>query len=118
VRRLSRLCSSLSALLFSWRRDDPVLFDVLSLADLAARTDTLQIACTECDRVGRYPLDTLIQRYGSGVRIPDLLRVLSAGCPMRESVSPYALCGCHVSEPSAQGLRRLQAERAPRLPLT
>ena len=74
---------------------------------LAARTDTLQIACTECDRVGRYPLDTLIQRYGSGVRIPDLLRVLSAGCPMRESVSPYALCGCHVSELSAPVLQRL-----------
>jgi hypothetical protein len=107
VRRLSKLYSSLSALLFCWRREDPVLFDALSLADVAARTDTLQIACTKCDRVGRYPLDTLIQRYGSEVRIPDLLRVLSAGCPMRESVSPHALCGCHVSELSAPVLQRL-----------
>jgi hypothetical protein len=103
---MSILFSSLSTLLLSWRREDPGPSDALSLADVAARTDLLEIACTKCDRAGRYRVDTLIQRYGSGVRIPDLLRVLSAGCPMRESVSPYALCGCHAPGLSAPAVGR------------
>jgi hypothetical protein len=70
----------------------------ITLADIAARTDTLSIACTKCDRAGRYPLATLIKRYAPELSIPDLLRILSAGCPMRESVSPDALCGAYCPD--------------------
>jgi hypothetical protein len=70
----------------------------ITLADIAARTDTLAIACTKCDRAGRYPVATLIKRYVPELSIPDLLRILSAGCPMRESVSPDASCGAYCPE--------------------
>ena len=36
----------------------------MSLADVAQRTAELAVACSRCDRVGRYGLDTLIARHG------------------------------------------------------
>jgi hypothetical protein len=40
-------------------------------------------------------LATLISRHGSGFDIPDLLRLLSADCLKRQSVSFYDRCGIH-----------------------
>ena len=70
----------------------------LMLANVAARTDTLSIACTQCDRAGRYPVATLLKRFGPEIPIPDLLRVLAQGCPMREAVDPAALCGIYYHD--------------------
>jgi hypothetical protein len=70
----------------------------ITLADIAKRTQVAAVACTRCDRAGRYPIDTLIRRYGREFSIPDLLRVLSQGCPMRESVRDYDLCGIHCPD--------------------
>jgi hypothetical protein len=67
----------------------------ITLADVAKQTDELAIACSKCDRTGRYRPQTLIQRYGPQFAISDLLRTLSVGCPMRESVDPCAMCGIH-----------------------
>jgi hypothetical protein len=67
----------------------------LTLSDVAAETDVLAVACTRCDRAGRHSLEPLIKRYGAQFSVPNLLRLLSVGCPMRESVSPYALCGIY-----------------------
>jgi hypothetical protein len=53
----------------------------ITLADIAKWTHVAVVACTRCDRAGRYPIDTLIRRYGREFSIPDLLRVLSQGCP-------------------------------------
>lgn len=64
-----------------------------NLINIAAGTDTILVACTRCDRTGRYPVSTLIARYGPRFAARDLLRVLSVGCPMRESVDPFAVCG-------------------------
>ena len=73
----------------------------ITLADVAARTGVLAVACTRCDTAGRYRLDTLIGRHGRRFGIPSLLAKLSADCPIRKSVSAYDLCGIHCPELSA-----------------
>lgn len=65
----------------------------LTLAQIVERTDSLNVGCTRCTRSGRYPLATLTERHGPEFGVPDLLRLLSLGCPMRKSVSAYDLCG-------------------------
>jgi hypothetical protein len=73
----------------------------ITLADVAARTDVLVVACTQCDRAGRYSLHTLIKRYSRRYSVPALLGKLSADCPKRKSMSAYNLCGLHCPELSA-----------------
>jgi hypothetical protein len=34
----------------------------ITLAEVAAKTDVLDVACGRCDRTGWYPLATLIER--------------------------------------------------------
>jgi hypothetical protein len=80
----------------------------LTLGDVAARTDVLTVACTRCDRAGRYPLATLIERHGRSFPIPALLRALSEDCPKRLYVSAYDMCGVHCPE-----LARLFMQQAP-----
>jgi hypothetical protein len=58
----------------------------------------LAVACSRCDRAGRYDLDTLIARHGGGFGIPALLRKLSDDCPKRQSLSAYDLCGVHCPD--------------------
>jgi hypothetical protein len=70
----------------------------LTLGDVVAKTDVLAVACSRCDRAGRYPLAALIERRGADFSIPDLLRDLSGGCPKRESVNQYDICGVHCPE--------------------
>jgi hypothetical protein len=65
----------------------------LTLADVAARTDVLAVACSRCDRAGRYPVAKLIDQRGRDFSIPELLRALSQDCPKRGSVNQYDMCG-------------------------
>jgi len=67
----------------------------ITLADVAERTEVLAVMCSRCDRAGRYRLDALIEWHGPACGIPALLRMLSADCSKRESVSTYDLCGIH-----------------------
>jgi hypothetical protein len=67
-----------------------------TLADVVVRADVLAIACSKCDRAGRYPVAKLAERYSPQFAVADLLRLLSVGCPMRESISPCAVCGIHM----------------------
>jgi hypothetical protein len=50
----------------------------LTLADIAAKTDRLVVACSRCDRRGRYSLAKLIAKYGPDKPGPELLCELSA----------------------------------------
>jgi hypothetical protein len=43
-----------------------------TLGDVANRTPTLAVACNRCERAGRYPLTTLLDRYGLDYTTPDL----------------------------------------------
>jgi hypothetical protein len=70
----------------------------ITLGEAAEHTAVLTLACTRCDRAGRYNLDTLIARNGPAFGIPDLLRLLSGDCPKRKSITVYDLCGIHCPE--------------------
>jgi hypothetical protein len=71
----------------------------ITLDQVAAHTAVLAVACSRCDRAGRYTLDTLIARHGPGLGIPELLRLLSKDCPKRQSLSAYDLCGVPLPRP-------------------
>ena len=70
----------------------------ITLGEVAEHTTVLAVACSRCERVGRYNLDTLIARHGEDFGIPDLLRLLSKDCLKHASVSAYDLCGVHCPE--------------------
>jgi hypothetical protein len=65
----------------------------ITLGQVAERTDVLVVACNRCDRVERYPIATLIARYGLKFEVPRLLQSLSHHCPKRRSVNRSDLCG-------------------------
>jgi hypothetical protein len=70
----------------------------ITLDQVAAHTAVLAVACSRCDRAGRYSLDTLIARHGPGFGIPALRRLLSDDCPKRQSLSADDLCGVHCPD--------------------
>ena len=71
----------------------------LTLRDVAAETDTLVVACGRCDRAGRYPVATLIEKHGRSFPIPTLLRTLAADCPKYTSLAAINdNCGLHCPE--------------------
>ena len=43
--------------------------------------DVVNVSCKKCDRRGRYKKQTLIERYGDDIAVPDLSSRLSADCP-------------------------------------
>ena len=53
----------------------------ITLGDVAELAPTLRVACTRCDRVGQYRLDSLIAQHGSRFGIPWLLEMLAKDCP-------------------------------------
>ena len=52
----------------------------VTLADIAARIDMLEIRCGRCDRIGRRRVSRLIEQHGGSMRLPDLRTVLVKGC--------------------------------------
>jgi hypothetical protein len=70
----------------------------ITLGQVATHTAVLAVACSRCDRPGRYNLDPLIARHGPGFGIPELLRLLSDDCAKRKSLSAYDLCGIHCPD--------------------
>jgi hypothetical protein len=68
------------------------------LGDVAQRAQVLAIACSRCERAGRYPVVTLIARYGAACPVPLLLRRLSADCPKRQVESQYDTCGMNAPD--------------------
>jgi hypothetical protein len=65
----------------------------ITLADVAAKADVLDVACSQCERTGRYEVATLIERHGWLFTVPELLREVSIDCVRRASVSQHDLCG-------------------------
>jgi hypothetical protein len=70
----------------------------ITLHQVATRTAALAVACTRCDRAGRYNLGLLIAWPGPAFGVPALLRLLSADCPKRNAISAYDLCGVHCPD--------------------
>ncbi len=69
----------------------------ITLGEAAEHTEVLTVACSRCERVGKYRPETLIAR-GEDFGIPDLLRMLSDDCPKRKSVAIYDRCGVHCPD--------------------
>ncbi len=67
-----------------------------TLSDVARATAPLEIACSRCDRRGRYWVGRLVARFGGSSGIPHMLTALSADCPRRKSVSPYEACDPYI----------------------
>ena len=41
----------------------------------------VELACSKCQRAGRYRMATLVERHRGSTLLPDLLGVLAADCP-------------------------------------
>jgi hypothetical protein len=65
--------------------------DLITLGEIAARTSVLEVACSRCERRGRYRLDKLIARYGDG-EAREMIPELTADCPKRGSASLMERC--------------------------
>jgi hypothetical protein len=60
---------------------------VILLGDVASRTESLAIVCRLCLRRGLLRTDRLLAEHGQNMPMPDLLRLLAAGCPKLDSHS-------------------------------
>jgi len=54
---------------------------VILLGEVATRTPLISITCRRCDRRGRTRTDRMLLEHGPHMPMPDLLRLLAAGCP-------------------------------------
>jgi len=60
--------------------------DLRTLGEIAARTSMLEVACSRCERRGRYRLDKLIARHGADAAVRVIVPELTADCPQWDSV--------------------------------
>jgi hypothetical protein len=60
-------------------------------------TPLLAIECEKCGRFGRYRVETLIERFGRDIGLPDLKHRIAADCPRAENYrgKVYDCCGAH-----------------------
>ena len=66
--------------------------DVRTLAEIATLTPMLQVACSRCERHGRYRLDTLIARHGAEASVRVIEPKLIADCPQRDAAGLMERC--------------------------
>ena len=76
----------------------------LTLADFPG--DMIRFACDRCDRRGRYRRATLLDQFGAGAVLPDVLNGL-ANCKRARNASDP--CGAHY--PDLVGRRAARAEQ-------
>ncbi|AUT62866.1 hypothetical protein [Paraburkholderia terrae] len=75
----------------------------VTLADVAARATHINIACSRCERRGRYRLSRLIASYGEHFPMTDLGSEI-ADCPQRYAAVTQR---CDVFYP---GLRKIMSD--------
>ena len=71
---------------------------LILLGHVAARSAMLTIACSRCERRGRYRTAALVERHGAGMTIAELLEMVSATCPKRVSPTWYDRCDPHCPD--------------------
>jgi hypothetical protein len=71
---------------------------VILLGDVASRTESLAIVCRLCLRRGLLRTDRLLAEHGQNMPMPDLLRLLAAGCPKLDSHSITDRCDVHCPD--------------------
>jgi len=66
--------------------------DVRTLGKIRARAGMFTVACSRCERRGRYRLDSLIARHGADALVRIIVPDLTADCPQRASPAPTERC--------------------------
>ena len=64
--------------------------DQASSGSLTPRTypsDTITVRCDQCGRVGRYRRETLLDRFGPDMAMPDVLNTITEDCPRNSPMS-------------------------------
>jgi len=79
-------------------RHDGCMADFLTPADLVGKLDTLRVACTKCDRAGRYPIARLIETIGPNANMSDWLSKITADCPRKMENSYSDQCGARCPD--------------------
>jgi hypothetical protein len=51
-----------------------------------------QVACSRCERRGRYRIDNLIGRHGANAGVRIIVTELTADCPQRDSAALMERC--------------------------
>ncbi len=67
------------------------------LREVASRASHIEIACTRCDRKGRYRVAKLIARLGEDFAMTDLGAEL-ADCPRRSVAAHHERCDVYFPE--------------------
>jgi hypothetical protein len=52
----------------------------LTPADLVGKLDVLRVACSKCDRAGRYRVARLVEELGADAKLTDWLSKITADC--------------------------------------
>jgi hypothetical protein len=75
-------------------RSDPAaaMTDVRTLGEIEARRSMLTVACSRCERRGRYRLDALIGRHGAHASARVTVPELTADCTQWRSAALMELC--------------------------
>jgi hypothetical protein len=71
---------------------------VIRLGEVAGRASVIHIACRLCPRHGRRRTDRLLAEHGLDMPMPDLLRLLAAGCPRLDSTNITDRCDVHCPD--------------------
>jgi hypothetical protein len=63
----------------------------VALGEVAARTTHIEVACTRCDRKGKYLLARLVKSLGPDFAMTDLARELTS-CTRRQASAAHERC--------------------------
>ena len=69
---------------------------VVTLSEVAAKVERVEIACRRCDRRGVLRTDRLVAEHGAGIPVPALLRLIAADCPRMRADKMHDACGVHI----------------------
>jgi hypothetical protein len=67
----------------------------ITLGELVAKLEILEVACHRCDRRGRLSVERLIAEHGANTGLPDLWGTLAGGCPHAKSTAMHDRCAIH-----------------------
>jgi len=56
---------------------------------------SLEVQCYRCPRRGRYRVTRLIDQYGAGQGLPELIDLWTTDCPKRGRTAFYDQCGAY-----------------------
>lgn len=82
---------------------DATVKGAVTLGDIAGRIAMLEVACTRCERRGRYRVAWLIEHHGADMGLPELRTIIAADCPRMIVASTRDLCGAHLPQPATWG---------------